>query len=34
MRALTTTGDDDLLRLTDVPDPEPAASEALGLGSA
>jgi NADPH:quinone reductase-like Zn-dependent oxidoreductase len=29
MRALTTTGDDDLLRLTDVPDPEPAASEAL-----
>src|ERR1035437_7087433 len=29
MRALTTTGDDDLLRLTDVPDPEPAAAEAL-----
>jgi NADPH2:quinone reductase len=29
MRALTTTGDDDLLRITDVPDPEPAAAEAL-----
>jgi NADPH:quinone reductase len=29
MRALTTTGDDDLLRITDLPDPEPAAGEAL-----
>jgi NADPH2:quinone reductase len=29
MRALTTTGDDDLLRITDLPDPVPAAGEAL-----
>jgi NADPH:quinone reductase len=29
MRALTTTGDDTLLRLTEVPDPEPTANEAL-----
>ena len=29
MLALTTTGDDDLLRLSEVPDPEPTATEAL-----
>ncbi len=29
MLALTTTGDDDLLRLSEVPDPEPAGNEAL-----
>ena len=29
MRALITTGDDDLLRLTEVPDPEATANEAL-----
>src|ERR1700726_4477034 len=29
MLALTTTGDDDLLRVTEVPDPEPGATEVL-----
>jgi NADPH:quinone reductase len=29
MLALTTTGDDDLLRVTEVPDPQPSATEAL-----
>lgn len=29
MLALTTTGDDDLLRITEVPDPQPTANEAL-----
>ena len=29
MLALTTTGDDELLRITEVPDPEPGAAEAL-----
>ena len=29
MLALTTTGDDDLLRVTELPDPEPGAAEVL-----
>ena len=29
MLALTTTGDDDLLRVTEVPDPEPGPTEVL-----
>ena len=29
MRALTTTGDGDLLAITDVPDPEPLATEVI-----
>jgi len=29
MLALTTTGDDDLLRVTEVPDPEPGPTEAV-----